>query len=247
MGYNPSHNPTADTPLTWVTDRLAPGIAAVFNFLRLPVPRFIAHAGPGPLKGEQPALFPVETVNWYDAVTFCNKLSVLDGKTPVYSVEGVASWKILSHDRIPSANNENWNNAIANESANGYRLPTEMEWIWAALGAERGGADVRTIGYTKLFAGAGGGGLLGNYVWYGTNSIRRTHQTGMKSANELGLKDMSGNVAEWCQDNYDAATRIVKGANFDSDFTGVKPAARSGKAPQIREEYNGLRIVCPKN
>jgi formylglycine-generating enzyme required for sulfatase activity len=295
MGYNPSHERHEQLGyLRRRQSFLAQGIwmpvLAVLDFLSGAAPEIktmpesalfkaqarlnerlwrLAHSNPGtPFdpEGERAELLPVETVNWYDAITFCNKLSLLDGLTPVYSVEGVSDWGTFHYNYIPfeagDPRNAVWDRAVRDADANGYRLPTEMEWMWAAMGAERGGDDVRTNGYAKTFAGESGASLLINYVWDHGTAGQRTHQTGLKYANELGLFDMSGNVSEWCCDR-DAALppmtlydyqgpsapgtgRIVKGVHFYS-YQGATLASRSGLAAYLRDEYYGFRIVRMRN
>ena len=132
---------------------------------------------------------PVQNINWYHAIAFCNKLSIADGYGQVYTVSGV-DFSTLSFTQIPLTNNVVWNNAIANWTASGYRLPTMTEWQWAAMGA----SDSRN----KAFAGSTGNNSVGDYVWYQDNSNSKTHPVGTKLPNELGLYDMSGNVWNWC-------------------------------------------------
>jgi sulfatase modifying factor 1 len=159
-----------------------------------------------------PSLFigetlPVEQVTWYDAVEFCNDLSTLEGFTPVNIIT----------NRIPSDGNHPITSATvtATWTNNGYRLPTEMEWMWAAMGATSGSgwtSPTYLTGYGKLFAGsnatnaAGNNGtnVIGDYAWYDVNSPTTTHPVGTAGTtghpNELGLYDMSGNVFEWVWD-----------------------------------------------
>lgn len=139
---------------------------------------------------------PVQRVSWYDAIAFCNKLSLLEGVTPVYSVSGV-NFSTLTYAQIPTSNNTTWNYVSANWQSNGYRLPTEMEWMWAAMGAdtENPGATNRT-GHQKAFAGSTVNNSILDYVWYYSNSSSGTNPVGLKLPSELGFYDLSGNVAE---------------------------------------------------
>jgi formylglycine-generating enzyme required for sulfatase activity len=212
---------------------------------------------------------PAQEVNWYYAIAFCNKLSIAEGLTPIYSVSGV-DFSTLTYADIPTTNNATWDAATANWSANGYRLPTEMEWMWAAMGAtsDGRGADivggVNTGGYTKGYAGSietGGAQVnIGNYVWYATNSGSTTHPVGTKLPNELGLYDMSGNVWEWCWDWYDSyptgtqadyrgaasgTDRVLRGGGWGSDASYAAVATRYGRDPNVRNGAIGFRVVRP--
>jgi formylglycine-generating enzyme required for sulfatase activity len=150
---------------------------------------------------------PVQMVSWYDAIVFCNKLSLLEGLTPVYAVSGV-DFTTLSYSQIPTADTETWNAATAKWSASGYRLPTEMEWMWAAMGADLANPGaVNSTGYSKAFAGSTGSNFIGDYAVFGYNTsetgrtmTERSNPVGSKLANELGFYDLSGNVWEWVWD-----------------------------------------------
>ena len=110
---------------------------------------------------------PVQKVNWYHAIAFCNKLSIAEGLTPVYTISG--STNPDDWGAVPTSINVTWDAAIADWTANGYRLPTEMEWMWAAMGATSGSgytSPTYLTGYLKLFAGGNGTSPTGDYAWY---------------------------------------------------------------------------------
>ncbi|MDR1949466.1 MAG: formylglycine-generating enzyme family protein [Spirochaetaceae bacterium] len=83
------------------------------------------------------------------------------------------------------------------------RLPTEAEWIWAAMGADTAlPGEINTTGYSKAFAGSTGSNNVDDYAWYHFNAGAKIHEGGKKLPNELGLYDMSGNLYEWTYDWY---------------------------------------------
>jgi formylglycine-generating enzyme required for sulfatase activity len=207
---------------------------------------------------------PVQMVNWYHALVFCNKLSALEGRTPVYSINGStdpAVWITANGGVVPTASNADWDAAVANWSATGYRLPTEMEWMWAAMGADAANpGNPNTTGYAKAFAGSTGSNAIGNYAWTSENSSGTTHPAGTKLANELDLYDMSGNVFEWCWDwwtdtfpsgalsDYRGAAsgtqRVGRGGTFLFEANPYASIAyRSPSGPSVRYSYVGFRIV----
>jgi formylglycine-generating enzyme required for sulfatase activity len=205
---------------------------------------------------------PVQKANWYHAIAFCNKLSIAEGLNPVYSVSGV-NFSTLTYAEIPTSNNATWNATTANWSANGYRLPTEMEWMWAAMGATSGygyTSGTYTSGYTKAFAGSTGSNSMGDYAWTWENRSvdYKSHPVGTKYANELGLYDMSGNVWEYCWDWYDSyptgtqtnyrgaasgTTRVYRGGAWDCDASEATVAFRYGYIPSHPCNGIGFRVV----
>ncbi len=215
---------------------------------------------------------PVQCVNWYHAIAFCNKLSLAEGLVPAYTVAGV-NFSTLAYAAIPTEADVAWNAAVCNWSTNGYRLPTEMEWMWAAIGADQdsqigamsGGVNV--TGYAKTFAGYNGSNSLDAYAWYATNSSSKTHPAGTKLANELGLYDMSGNVWEWCWDWYSdngtypnyaisgaytdyrgagtGSYRVIRGGGWGRSAGNVTVAFRNGTGPYNRDSVIGFRVVRP--
>jgi formylglycine-generating enzyme required for sulfatase activity len=210
--------------------------------------------------GEDQNKRPVERVRWYDAIAFCNKLSLADGKEPVYSVSGVIDWNTVV---IPATDTPAWNDADMDTGKNGYRLPTEMEWMWAAMGADKT-VQPNTTGYDKGYAGSaeGSGQInLGDYAWYSGNSGSKTHEAGKKDANELGLYDMNGNVVEWCWDWWygsypggnqwdpqgasSGASRVRCGGGWSAGAANMRPALRGSNSPSWRSNDLGFRVVCP--
>lgn len=212
---------------------------------------------------------PVQRASWFHAIAFCNKLSIAEGLTPVYTVTGINNWAELVYENIPTSSNDSWNATTANWDANGYRLPTEMEWMWAAMGAPVDGQDggTNTTGYSKDFAGSTGSNALGDYAVCLENSgpgdtieePRTTRAVGSKLPNELGLYDMSGNVYEWCWDltsdypsgqlmDYRGATsstnRVSHGGCWESS-SNCAVAHRNSTLPYTQFDIRGFRVVRP--
>ena len=195
-----------------------------------------------PAAGEIQGKRPVECVTWYDAIEFCNKLSELEGLTPAYTITGrnPASGYPITNAAVTA----NWNN-------NGYRLPTEAQWEYAA-----------SAGTTTIWHFGDASYQLSYYAWYSAYSTNKlTHEVGKKLPNAWGLYDMYGNVMEWCWDLYggypstnqtdytgpnSGGNRIVRGGNWDSSMEIARSAARGQGAPDYRgSDSCGLRVVRP--
>ena len=174
--------------------------------------------------GENPSYFkgserPVEQVSWYDAVECCNKLSRAEGLTPCYRGSESSGYS-------------------CNFNANGYRLPTEVEWNYAA----REGKSHSSYTYS-------GSNDIASVAWYWNNSGERTHDVMTKAPNRLGLYDMSGNVWEWCwdRDSSSSSYRVSRGGgwNYYDSFCAV--SYRYSNYPNSRNYYRGFRLVRNAN
>jgi formylglycine-generating enzyme required for sulfatase activity len=148
----------------------------------------LANAGAG--NGDN---YPVTNVSWYHSIKWCNARSEMEWLTPVYTVNGST---YRTGDSTP----------VVNASANGYRLPGEAEWEFAA----RGGVNTQGYDYS-------GSNDLNAVAWYSGNSGNTIHSVATKTGNELGLSDMSGNVWEWCYDSIYDSYRVIRGGWYIDD------------------------------
>ena len=151
---------------------------------------------PSRRKGER---LPVERVRWSDAIRFCNALSEKEGLAPCYDLtEGL--------DRV-----------TCDFDAEGYRLPTEAEWEYAARARTK-----------SDYHFGGDAGKLRSHGWYKSNAGGRTHPVGQRKPNGFGLCDVAGNVREWCNDWY-----AVDGYEQDAQGKVVDPRGPSGGEKKV--------------
>ncbi len=177
------------------------------------------------IMGKNPSYYkdlqhPIEKVEWLQAIGFCNRLSQLQGLD-------------LCYVKNPKSLDYGWD---FDPSKNGYRLPTEMEWEYAAK-----------AGTENQYAGTDDVKQLDNYAVRKSN---KSHPTKTKTANEWGFYDMTGNVGEWCWEKYYVpnlnpdASRVYRGGSFlDEGLSLAKRHAESFDKPNARAyPYVGFRL-----
>lgn len=163
--------------------------------------------------------FPVTNVNWYHVVKWCNARSEMEGLTPVYTVNGST---YRTGESAP----------VVNANANGYRLPGEAEWEFAA----RGGVNTHGYDYS-------GSNDFAAVAWHYGNSGFTNHSVATKQANELGLSDMSGSVWEWCYDSIYGSFRVLRGGSWFSFAYECRVAYRDSGAPSGSFNSFGFRVA----
>ncbi len=190
--------------------------------------RAVMDENPSRFEGEER---PVESVSWFDAVRFCNRLSEIEGLAPAYQIgsgdEPTVDWR---------------------REAEGYRLPTEAEWEYAAK-----------AGTELIYSGSN---EIDEVAWYDGNAGGETRPVGQKTANAWGLHDMSGNVWEWCTDEWDRSAyqdrtgtvedparytggggaRVWRGGCWCSGPEACRVAFRFWAGPGLRYDTLGFRL-----
>ncbi len=199
---------------------------------------------------------PVERVSWFDAIAFCNKISKAAGLDTAYVIQGA----VTTINPISLAEHISYAEVTWNLSANGYRLPTEAEWEYACRAGT--GTAFANGGVTTASTCSPVDPNLDRIGWYCGNGGSTTHPVGQKQGNAWGLKDMHGNVWEWCWDWYaggdggDATdpkgpdsgmSRVQRGGCFQCGPVTCRSALRIGFFPggNFSEDF-GLRVakVC---
>jgi formylglycine-generating enzyme required for sulfatase activity len=177
---------------------------------------------------------PVDNISWFDATMYCNARSDAEGLTPCYKSTGFGTNRVVT----------------CNFKANGYRLPTEAEWEYAAR-AKR----------TSLYSGSDNPDQI---AWYKENSNGHIHPIKTKSSNAFGLNDMTGNVYEWCWDWFDAnypkvmpfinptgpasgSLKVIRGGSIEtSKGTSLETIFRNKAVPARAYLFIGFRVVRAK-
>ena len=200
---------------------------SAFTILRTEVPRGMFRSVMG--SAERPAGCTQDDcaqvgATWFEAVDFCNRVSIEEGLTPAYTINGTE----VSWDR----------------TADGWRLPTESEWEYAA----RGNRDL-------LYAGSSDAEQV---AWTRDTSGGRPHVFGEKAPNDFDLYDMSGNAWEWVWDGYGsysdapstdptgddtAEKRVIRGGGWGHPTVDARVSTRRSLSPDYASLDVGFRMV----
>lgn len=185
---------------------------------------------------------PVEMVTWFDCIDFCNKKSQVEGFTPAYTLTDVS----YDGDHITSAT-VSWN-----QSANGYRLPTEAEWEYAC----RAGSTTAFCNGAIIELDCEIDPNLAQVGWYCGNANSQTRDVMGKNPNAWNLFDMHGNVSEWCWDWHGSysgpetdptgpasgSERVLRGGCWTLRAENARSATRGFDDPSHPFHGNGLRL-----
>jgi formylglycine-generating enzyme required for sulfatase activity len=202
------------------------------------------------ISSQDTSRFPVESVSWYDAVEFCNKLSERENRPAYYRLANVER----DEDGLIKAAE------VSVESGNGYRLPTEAEWEYACragtttpfhFGSSLNGAEANCDG--KFPYGTAGKGQY----------FERTTTVGSYTPNRFRLYNMHGNVQEWCWDWYaenyytkslernptgppTGSLRVIRGGGWSYFAVYCRCAYRNANSPTGRDFSSGFRLACSR-
>lgn len=184
--------------------------------------------------GENPSyntklLSPVSNVHLYNVIEFCNHLSIFYGFDCVYSVDGEidsGKWKYRNGSRIKDTL---LGELSIDTSANGFRLPTLEEWLYAAKGGE-----------DYIYAGSSN---VDDVAWVKENSGNGYYPVAQKKANAYGLFDMCGNIQEWTSTLKEKDSYYVCGGSYNDEQESSRIESEETFSPSACQNNLGFRLV----
>ena len=174
--------------------------------------------------------FPVYFVSFYDALVYCNRRSIKEGLTPCYKIKNSSNPDDWGSVPMTNVDDSEWDSVECDFSADGYRLPTEEEWEYAARGGEK-----------LLLENFAGSYNIFEVAWFNENTSGASEPVKQKTPNALGLYDMSGNIQElcWLKDG----KAVIRGGSFDSQEDSCAVYATGSVPASARIKDTGFRVV----
>ena len=155
---------------------------------------------------------PITHISWYGAAAYCNWLSKKMKLSPAYNLD---SWELKAEVNF----------------VEGFRLPTEEEWVYLAHGG------LKSINYDYA-----GGNNLDKVGWYQENSKESIHIPGQKKGNELDIYDMSGNAKEWTNDTL-GQQKYIYGGSWKAQKRDCRIAQSGNGSPESAYSDVGFRVI----